>query len=1160
MARSVHNLLVSCVNGGGVFLVGPGGVERWSKVDTTGVALIPSGALLARQAEGFAELRWLHDGEVSRVTLVDRSLDLHDVHWHEDRIHVVATQINTVFELDSAFAELRHWTLPGEEDSQHLNSFCVHGGRLLASRFGTFRAHRGYKGLTRGAGEVIDVETGEVLIAGLSQPHSLVSHQGELWLCDSEARTLRCYRDFVQVASYPLDGYVRGLAFAGDSVHVGLSRSRNVDDPGPGSACIVVLARDGMAETARIELPVNEVYDIRLVPDDRVDGLRMAAFADAVAEYDTQVDLRNRAVDDARVGADSTDFATRLHHANLRIAELESSLAAAQADQAQGRAALARLEARQAEEVAWAGMLESDASRVRARVAAQSRTIGALEARCDVLQVQLAAAGATHAGLVARHNADVAALGDTIREWKDFAARLRSHVALLEGSRSWRWTRPLRHAEPERPALPDPLQVDVDTAGMAWASVAPDPVLPLLVEPAGDPEPAPSRADVPVTGLAFAEADAPLVSIIVASHGNFAQTRRCLESIRDAGAAVPFEVLLVEDASGEVEMDRFAGVPGLRYRRNAENLGYLRSMNSALAAVRGEFVHFLNNDTVVQPGWLDALLRTFALFHDCGMAGSRLVYPDGRLQEAGAIIWSDGRGCNIGRGGVATDPAWATVREVDYASAASVLVRAGVLRELGGFDERYVPAYYEDTDLAFRLRERGLRVFYQPASVVVHEEGLSHGVDPASGIKAAQERNRMLFQERWADVLAHGHLPPGEHFFLARSRAQLVKTVLLVDVHPPHNDRDAGSRAIWTFCRALQTAGCQVGFWSNESEHDQRYLDLLAMHGIELYGQGTAGFDDWIAAHGAYLDHVVLSRPMVADALMDSVRRHSRARVIYYGHDIHHARLDRQRQVTGDPALEAQVRQTRQVEQGIWRRSDVILYPSAEETSQVGAWLEGAGVGARAETMPLFAYVEANEVAAPATGGRDTVLFVGGFAHAPNADGILWFIREVWPSVSAGLPGLRLLVIGADPPAELRELAGPVIEVAGAVDDQALDAAYARARVVIAPLRFGAGVKGKVVEAMRHGVPCVTTTVGAQGLEGAGGLLVADDPALMASAVVSLARDDDRWSQASVAGQEFIRTRYSLEAMHGVLGKFIDSTPYPDVEARMRQLRAGEQD
>src|SRR5690606_13982488 len=135
---------------------------------------------------------------------------------------------------------------------------------------------------------------------------------------------------------------------------------------------------------------------------------------------------------------------------------------------------------------------------------------------------------------------------------------------------------------------------------------------------------------------------------------------------------VPFEVLLVEDASGEVEMDRFAGVPGLRYRRNAENLGYLRSINSALTAVRGEFVHFLNNDTVVQPGWLDALLRTFALFHDCGMAGSRLVYPDGRLQEAGAIIWSDGRGCNIGRGGVATDPAWATVREVDYASAASV--------------------------------------------------------------------------------------------------------------------------------------------------------------------------------------------------------------------------------------------------------------------------------------------------------------------------------------------------------------------------------------------------------------------------------------------------------------------------------------------------------
>ena len=126
MRVPADHLLVSSVNGGGVFLLGPDGVERWSKVDTTGVALVPTGAVLARQAEGIAELRWLRDGESVRVKLADRSLDLHDVRWHDGRIHVVATQANAVHELDGDFGTLRLWSFPGEEDSQHINSVCMH--------------------------------------------------------------------------------------------------------------------------------------------------------------------------------------------------------------------------------------------------------------------------------------------------------------------------------------------------------------------------------------------------------------------------------------------------------------------------------------------------------------------------------------------------------------------------------------------------------------------------------------------------------------------------------------------------------------------------------------------------------------------------------------------------------------------------------------------------------------------------------------------------------------------------------------------------------------------------------------------------------------------------------------------------------------------------
>lgn len=1049
-----EHLLVTSVNGGGVFLVGPDGVERWSGIDTTGATLVPGGMLLARQAEGIAELRWLKDHEAFRVKLAGQSLDLHDVRWHAGRIHVVATQTNAVHELDQDFALLRHWGLPGEEDSQHVNSVCMHEGRLLASRFGRFATHRGYKGETRGAGEVFDVETGEVVIGGLSQPHSLLSHDGCLWLCDSEAGTLRRFRDFREEGALALGGYARGLAFGidGQQLHVGLSRSRNAAPGDIASACVVTVDVRAMQPVGRTSLPVDEIYDVVVVPPDSLPGLRRAAFADAVAEYDTLVDARNRAT--AQVTAQLESLSSAHHAANLRIAELEGLLDATRHELADRTQELALEAERAAEGAAWSGLLETEIEGLR----------GALGA-----QLQLAPGA--------------------------------------------------------------------DTDG-------------------ADLPPRSSRAQLPVEGLAFDAPQDPRVSILVASHGHFEQTRRCLASIRDAGAAVAFEVILVEDASGDVEMDRFAHVPGLVYRRNATNLGFLRSVNAALPLVRGEYLHLLNNDTLVAPGWLDGLLRTFALFHDCGIAGSKLVYPDGRLQEAGGIVWADASGCNVGRDGDPSDAAYATVREVDYASGASLLLRTDAFRRLGGFDERYAPAYYEDTDLAFRLREEGLRTYFQPASVVVHQEGLSHGTDERSGGKAWQVRNRGVFLERWRPELERAQLHPGNHAFLARSRAQLKKMVLVVDEQPPHTDRDAGSRAMWQLMRLLWLRGLDIKFWSHRRETGQAYLDLLAMHAIELVGNGEGGraFDAWMQAHGHYLDYVILSRPHVAKDALAAVRSHSRAAVLYYGHDIHHLRLQRAHDLLGTGAEAIQADALRSDEQRIWGQADLVLYPSAEETATVREWQRANAAPGRAETIPLFAY---DPWPAPAGGAeplpdeRDSVLFVGGFAHAPNADGIFWFANEVWPLVREARPGLRLVVVGADPGEAIRALAAEDIDIVGALPEHDLLAAYDRARIAVAPLRYGAGVKGKVLEAMRLGVPCVTTSVGAQGLAEAGCLAVADDPASMAAAIAGLATDASEWWQVSRAGQDFIRARFSPEAVWGAIAGIVDATPYADVASRL---------
>lgn len=1087
--------LVSCPNrGGGVFLLDEHGVERLSPVETTGITVIPAGVLWARQSDHGNQLRRFAGGMFEQTQLADHALDLHDVLWHDGHVYAVYTELNAIARLDPELREVERWTLPGERDALHLNSICFHEGKLLATRFSASERRRGYKDATRGAGEVIDVATGDVLLAGLSQPHSLRSHEGLLWLCDSETRTLRAYRDYRQIAEHGFDGYTRGLAFGEGCLLLGLSRSRNDPAGKLKNARLLVLDELTCAVRSQVDLPADEIYDICCFDGDAT-VLRQAVLAEANAEV-TRIARMRDTIESELMERDQRLSAINdsLHRAHQQHAESEAHVAHVLLRESALAARLEDAQAQVQELEAWVALLEPELARLRAAVV--------------------------------RHEPLITAQSLALN-------------AVLH-SRSWRYTKAIRRLSS---LLGRPAEVDL-------AAIAALPFESALGSPA------PDRSILPIYGLGFPETTEPRVSVIVTSHGRFAETRACLASIRRSVGATSYEVILIEDASGDPEMARFGSVPGLRYHANAENLGFLRSANQARALARGEYIHFLNNDTLVQPGWLEALLSTFVRFHDCGIAGSKLLYPDGRQQEAGGIVWSDATGCNIGRDDDPGKPEYSYAHEVDYVSGASLLLRADVFRHLGGFDERYVPAYYEDTDLAFRVRESGRKAYFQPASVVFHQEGLSHGTDATSGIKAFQTTNRSKFLDRWGERLAREQMPPGQHPFLARDRAQLAKMVLIVDRYPPRTDRDAGSRAIWQMMRVLQLHGLSVKFWAQDTDFAPVYGNELCAHGIELlHGTDETGsFDAWIAAHGAYLDYVVLSRPMVAVAHIEAVRRHSTAKVIYYGHDIHYLRFVSQMRVDPNPELAGFAHHSRIVEEDLWRNSDMVLYPSDEETEVVEKWMEAEGVEGSAATVPLFAYESVNDNPGEGLEHRRNILFVGGFSHAPNEDGAIWFARNVWPMIHERHPQFRLCLVGADPSDEVSALGRTDVLVTGYLPEHELIAYYHSARAVVAPMRFGAGVKGKVLEAMRMGVPCVTTRVGMQGLSDATGLRVADDPATFAHHIEALINDDDAWLSAARHGLAFINEHFSVASVWKVLSKAIDATPYGGVNARLQAI------
>ncbi len=615
----------------------------------------------------------------------------------------------------------------------------------------------------------------------------------------------------------------------------------------------------------------------------------------------------------------------------------------------------------------------------------------------------------------------------------------------------------------------------------------------------------------------------PVVSILIPVYNKIEYTLTCLSSIQMNLPRTPFEVIVIDDCSTDATPQLLSQVRGIRVIRNSSNLGFLINCNNAAREARGQYLLFLNNDTEVQPEWLDELLQTFHTYPNAGLVGSKLIFPYGLLQEAGGIIWRDASGCNYGRDAYPERPEFCFLRDPDYCSGASIMVPADLFSSLEGFDERFTPAYYEDTDLAFTIRSRGRRVIFQPASKVIHHEGITSGTDVTKGVKAYQLHNQAKFLDKWREALKQHDLPNQKAPF-AHERL-VAKRALIVDVTTPCPDQDSGSVDTFYEIKVMQALGYKVTFIPDDLKHAGPYTEALQRIGVECWYEPYINtVREHLEASGPSYDLTIIKRVHFAAKHIEDIRRYcTKARIVFNTVDLHFLREERQAALEKSATLAAKALQTRELEYWLMKQADATITISDAERELI--LNEHPDL-----TIAAIPYIRTTVERRPSFASRRDIVFIGGFRHTPNVDAVLHFVQEIWSRVRQALPDVNLRIVGSNAPPEIAELAKfPGIVFQGYVAD--LDTVFHRCKLSVAPLRFGAGIKGKIGTSLSYGVPCVATPIAAEGMQltDQQNILIASVPEVFARSIVTAYNDEALWKRLSENGIAYMREHYSFE-------------------------------
>jgi glycosyltransferase involved in cell wall biosynthesis len=617
-------------------------------------------------------------------------------------------------------------------------------------------------------------------------------------------------------------------------------------------------------------------------------------------------------------------------------------------------------------------------------------------------------------------------------------------------------------------------------------------------------------------------------TVFLAATAGFDSLYRCIAALHDAGVDDAADIVVLDDGQhGGYGALLPSVIRNLRYVHLRDAGSLINGRNEAMRDARGALMAFLSPEVRVLPGWLSEIVGTFAREPDAAIVGCRLVREDGLLQHAGLVASEDGGLRDLGHLAPAERPEHRFMRRVDAVAGLAFAVRREVLREVGGFSDLYRHFGHAVADLCARLRDAGHPILYQPVAAALWvERGVMSGDGDVPDLSLPDEETLRL-RER----VRHEGWPAGP------TSARFIGHALVIDDDLPRPDRDAGSIATFEQMILLRRLGWRVTFSPVHAlTLEPAEADSLARQGIEVAGPPNFGsVTQYLQAHGGELDLVHVYRYSNAAMLLDRVRDLApRAKIVFATADLHFLREQRRAELSGQaPAAAAREEELRCMD-----AADATIITSDHELAVLRDAIDPA-------KLVLLRWIARPRPRPNGFADRRDICFVGNFRHPPNLDGVQWFLSAVFPLVRAALPKVRLKLAGSGMPTAISDLSMDGVDVLGWVED--LAGLFGAARLSVAPLRFGAGFKGKVATSLAHGLPVVGSSISLEGtgLHHGDGVAVADTPGHFVREIVRLHEDATWWEAQSARALERVGTLYSPAAATEVWRRMLEGLALP---------------